>query len=114
MENRRKTGSGYEDLAAACLEEKGMRILERNFHARHGEIDLIAQDKKTLVFVEVKGRKNDHCGDPAEAVTFEKQAAIRMAARVYLMKRHLSEETPCRFDVVSICGEDVRHLKDAF
>ena len=114
MENKRKTGSSYEDLAAACLESKGMRILDRNFRSRHGEIDLIARDGEALVFVEVKGRKDDRCGDPAEAVTFSKQRVIRDTARVYLMRKRLPEETPCRFDVVSICGEKVRHLPDAF
>lgn len=114
MENRRKTGTEYESLAASYLEGLGYHILERNFHDRHGEIDLIAREENQLVFVEVKYRRNLAKGDPAEAVNYPKQQRIRRAARYYLYHHGLTEETPCRFDVVAILGREIRLIKDAF
>lgn len=114
MENRRKTGTEYEALAAAYLEDRGYTILERNFHDKYGEIDLIAKEENQIVFVEVKYRRNLAKGDPAEAVNYPKQQRIRRTARYYLYHRGLTEETPCRFDVVAILGREIRLLKDAF
>ena len=114
MENKRRQGSHYESLAAAHLVSEGMTILERNFRSRMGEIDLIAKDGETICFVEVKGRRDDVFGDPSEAVNAAKQMVIRRTAQWYLMKNRLPEDTPCRFDVVSICGSEVRLIRDAF
>ena len=76
MQNRRQIGTKEEALAAAFLEKQGYQILERNFRCRLGEIDLIARDGSTLVFVEVKYRKNADFGTPAEAVNRKKQLTI--------------------------------------
>ena len=67
--SRRAVGTHYEEEAARYLEQQGYQILERNFFSRYGEIDLIAKDEDTLVFVEVKYRSGASFGDPAEAVT---------------------------------------------
>ena len=100
--NRRAEGKSAEDLAAAFLESKGMRILERNFHfGRAGEIDLVAEDGETLVFVEVKARSSTLYGSPEEAVTPAKRRAIRKAAEGYLFVRGVADRE-CRFDVVTI------------
>lgn len=112
--NRRKTGAAYEQLAAEYLEQKGYRILERNYYTRTGEIDLIARDGRYLVFVEVKYRKDARDGHPLEAVDSRKQGRIRRAAQVYLHARKLPLDTPCRFDVVGILGEEVTHVEDGF
>ena len=72
MENKRAVGSRYEEETAAFLQKNGYRILEKNFRDRRGEIDLIAKDGRTLVFVEVKYRKNARNGYPEEAVDTRK------------------------------------------
>lgn len=112
--NRRMTGGCYEALAAGYLEGQGLEILERNFRTRTGEIDLIARDGRYLVFVEVKYRRDGAKGDPAEAVDLRKQGRIRGAARYYLYSHGYGEDSPCRFDVVGIMGDQVRWLRDAF
>lgn len=114
MENKRATGSRYEGVAAAFLEEKGFEILERNYRDRYGEIDLIARDGRYLVFVEVKYRSDRENGYPEEAVGPHKQERIRHAAAWYLYRNQYPEDTPCRFDVVSILGQRIRLIADAF
>ncbi|MCD8196023.1 MAG: YraN family protein [Lachnospiraceae bacterium] len=112
--NKRRVGAQYEDLAARCLEEKGYRILERNYRCRQGEIDLIALDGRCLVFVEVKYRRDGRSGDPAEAVNFRKQRRIIRTAAYYCYNKNIGESHPCRFDVVSVLGSEVRHIENAF
>ena len=73
---RRNYGMAAEEAAALFLEEKGIRILERNFRSYHGEIDIIALEKETILIVEVKMRRNKECGTPAEAVNLKKQKRI--------------------------------------
>jgi len=114
MQNRRKVGSTYEELAVRYLEKKGFQILERNYRCRFGEIDLIARDGRTLVFLEVKYRSSNTCGSPAEAVTRGKQKTICRVADWYCMVHRVSECQPCRFDVVSISGKKIEVIKNAF
>lgn len=113
-ENRRRTGSRYEQLAAEYLTVKGLVILEQNYRGRHGEIDLVARDGTYLVFVEVKYRKDDRMGTPAESVDARKQQRIRRTAREYLYIHRHGDETPCRFDVVSILGDRLNWIPNAF
>lgn len=112
--NRRSIGSSYEQKAAQHLEVLGYRILERNYRCRMGEIDLIAMEDRTLVFVEVKYRSSEKKGAPQEAVGIRKQRKICRVAAWYCMCHQVPEDQPCRFDVVSICGEDIKLLRDAF
>ena len=114
MLNMRRTGTAYEQCAALYLEQKGYRILEKNFRCRQGEIDLIALDGETIVFVEVKFRRDDRMGDGAEAVDIKKQKKIINCARYYLFCHGEYLECPCRFDVVSVQGEDITLFRDAF
>jgi putative endonuclease len=93
-----KTG---EDLACRELERRGYAIVARRYRRRGGELDIIAKDGPTLVFVEVKAREGSACGAPAEAVTPPKQRRIARLALDYLA-RHRLLDAPCRFDVVSI------------
>jgi len=100
--HNRALGASAEDLAAEFLERKGMKILKRNFHFGNvGEIDIIAQDGETLVFVEVKARRSDAFGTPEAAITPRKQATLRRTAEGYLYVHKLHDRA-CRFDVVAI------------
>ncbi|MCA9507100.1 MAG: YraN family protein [Myxococcales bacterium] len=112
----RKRGQDYEIHAARYLEKQGYAVVARNVSYVFGEIDIIAKDKKTLVFVEVKYRKNDSVSAPFEAVTRSKQRKIIKAAQAYL--QNLSFMSDCRFDVISMTGSEttfkIEHIKDAF
>lgn len=94
-----------EDLACRELERRGYAILARRYRSRVGEIDIVARDGPTLVFVEVKTREGHEFGDGAEAVTAFKRHRIGRVALDYLA-RHRQTECPCRFDVVSIALGD--------
>lgn len=94
----RAIGRLAEDLAAEELQKKGFKILQRNFSNRFGEIDIIAQDKDILVFVEVKAKKGIEFGSPEEMINRSKLQKVRRMADVYLQGKNL----PCRLDVVAI------------
>jgi putative endonuclease len=116
--NTRASGKSAEDLAAEFLIAKGMRIVKRNFHfGRVGEIDIIAEDGQTLVFVEVKARSSTLYGTPEEAVTPAKQRAIRKVAQGYLYTQGINDRE-CRFDVIAIRlfsnEPEITHLIAAF
>ena len=104
MANLRKIGAEGEDAAARFLQGQGYSILERNFSTKFGEIDLIAREKNTLVFIEVKFRRNPDFGSPQEAVTRAKTLQIGRAALGYLVKKRLNGVL-CRFDVVAVRAE---------
>ncbi|UCC69750.1 MAG: YraN family protein [Armatimonadota bacterium] len=89
-----------EDHAARYLRSRGYRVLERNFRARSGEVDIIAEQKDSLVFVEVKARSSNEFGEPREAVTGWKQRRIVNAARAYIARG--GDERSVRFDVVEV------------
>ncbi|SNB46361.1 YraN family protein [Geobacter sp. DSM 9736] len=111
-------GARGEQLAAAYLKGKKFVILERNYRCKGGEVDIIARDGRTVVFVEVKTRRNHAFGLPQEAVTLFKQRQISKAALVWL-SQHRQLEAPARFDVVAVVlGDnevpDIDHIKNAF
>ncbi|MBO5071529.1 MAG: YraN family protein [Eubacterium sp.] len=113
--NQRETGSKYEAIAADYLLQNGYGIRERNFHSRYGEIDIIAGKEDLLVACEVKYRSGGRCGDALEAVDLRKQKKICQTMLYYFARHGISEDTPCRFDVIAISGEGpVRHIKNAF
>lgn len=112
--NKREVGESYEQLAARFLQSQGAQILDCNFHSRRGEIDLIMREGKYLVFVEVKYRRSEKAGNPAEAVTLQKQRRICQTAQYYLYTRKFSQDTPVRYDVVAICGEEITWYRNAF
>ena len=111
--NNRETGSYYEQLAGAYLEQKGYEILEYNYRCKTGEIDIIAKDGEYLVFCEVKYRSSDKKGHPSEAVNLAKQKIISKSA-LYYMTVNGMDEMPCRFDVVSIEKDTVILYRNAF
>jgi putative endonuclease len=114
----RKSGAYWEKIAESFLRTQGLKLLQRNFSSRFGEIDLIMEDDQTLVFVEVKYRRKDHHGSGAEAVTFHKQGRISRTAAWYLAKNPHRAECVCRFDVISIDPKErdqgINWIKSAF
>ena len=106
-ENRGILGRTGEELATAYLQKAGYKILIRNYRQKCGEIDIIAEEKGTLVFVEVKTRKNSSFGTPFAAVTEKKQRQIGRVAQDYLSRNNLFNR-PARFDVISIVMDEDR------
>jgi len=114
----RELGRTGEDIACEHLRKKGYEIVERGFRLFRGEIDIVARDGDTLVFVEVKTRADESHGRPEESVTPGKQRQIRRIAQAYLVKNPCAD-VDCRFDVVAILfrGPDdyrLEHFVDAF
>ena len=123
-DNLRRIGKQFEDAAAEYLVEKGYKIVDRNYHFRRfAEVDIIAQKDDTVVFVEVKSRKSNYFGTPAEAVTFNKKRKILFLADHYLAQNNLTDKA-VRFDVIEIYfnhvdGEacriiSINHIENAF
>lgn len=98
------TGQKNERLAEQFLQQRGLKLKERNYHCRRGEIDLVMFDKEVLVFVEVRYRKQAKYGSAMESVDHRKQQKLIKAAQYYLMKNFPKHEPICRFDVVAIDG----------
>ena len=109
-----RAGARAEELCAELLRGAGLRVLARNWRCRHGEIDLVAEDRGTLVFAEVRYRRDQRYGGAAESVTAAKRARLVAAARLYLMRR---PDADCRFDVLlldSLETERIRWIRNAF
>ena len=107
-------GQKAEELCADLLQKAGLRILARNWRCRLGEIDLVAEEAGTLVFAEVRLRRDARFGGAAESVTAAKRARIVAAARLYLAGR---AQVPCRFDVLLLDGlvpARVQWIRNAF
>jgi putative endonuclease len=100
-EQRQRLGIVGEELAAAALSARGYAILERRYRTDRGEIDIIAEDGPTLVFVEVRARATGEFGTAAESVTDAKKRQVTRVAIDYLARHHLPNRA-CRFDVVAI------------
>ena len=116
--NTRQSGAQWEKTAESFLNSQGLRLLQRNFSSRFGEIDLIMEDRDTIVFIEVKYRKSSQHGSGADAVTFQKQGKISRTAAWYLAKNPHRAEQFCRFDVISIDpgqkDQGINWIKGAF
>ncbi|MFV0465338.1 MAG: YraN family protein [Lachnospiraceae bacterium] len=114
--NKRSCGTKYENIAAEYLIGKGYQILEKNFRCRSGEIDLIARKDSSIIFIEVKYRRNARHGDPKESVHYRKQLVISRVASYYLLKSGHGFTSPCRFDVIAILGDEsqIQHIQNAF
>jgi len=103
-----EAGARAEQLCAELLRRAGLRILERNWRCRHGEIDLIAEEGRTLVFAEVRYRSNPRFGGAAESVTDAKRSRLVAAAGLYLAG--LRRSPVCRFDVLLLDGLQHAHI----
>ncbi|NNK85379.1 MAG: YraN family protein [Desulfobacterales bacterium] len=115
--SRQKFGKKSESIAAGYLKKQGYKIIELNYRTKLGEIDIIAKDKGTLAFIEVKARRSDQFGNPKWAVTPQKQKKISMVALQYL-KTTGQSNAKARFDVVSIISShdnpSIEIVKNAF
>ncbi|MGY1812166.1 YraN family protein [Blastococcus sp. SYSU D00820] len=118
MRTTTELGGRGERIAAAYLTDTGLRVLDRNWRCRDGELDIVARDGDALVFCEVKTRRATGYGHPVEAVTWSKQRRLRTLAQRWLAA-HDEHATDLRFDVVGVLIPRsgvpvVTHLKDAF
>lgn len=111
--NRRAFGNAGEQAACDYLRRKGWKILERNLRRGRGEIDVIAQNRRTIAFIEVKRRSTLAFGQPAEAVNAAKQQRIIQTAALYMQENGL-ENANIRFDVIEILPGEIRHIEGAF
>lgn len=108
-----------ELAAVKYLRKKKYKVVDRNVSFHEGEIDIVAVDNKTVVFVEVKTRKNTDKGEPWEAVDFSKQKKLQAAASIYLNREGLNEQS-YRYDIISVLWPDenqppqIEHLENAF
>ena len=115
--DKQLAGDAAESLAIALIERAGLRVLERNYRVRGGEIDCIALDGETLVFVEVRYRKSNQFGGAAASIDLRKQQRIIHAAQIYLMKHPRQANRPCRFDCIllsSMNTDATEWIKNAF
>ena len=112
--NNRKTGSLFESKAAQELQRQGYRILHRNFYCKCGEIDIVGMDGEYLCFIEVKYRTDDSEGDPLEAVDMRKIQKICKSAMFYMTRYGYPDDTPVRFDIVTILGNEINVYRNAF
>ena len=111
--NKRRFGDEGEAEARAYLEGRGVKVLEMNYRRPTGEIDIIARQGKTVLFVEVKRRSSLRYGRPAEAVDRAKQGHILRTAMLYLQEKGISD-APLRFDVIEVLPDSIRHIENAF
>lgn len=107
------TGTKGEIEAQNFLKKKDYKILQTNYSCKLGEIDIIAQQKETIIFVEVKTRTSNRFGRPCEAVTPYKQNKIRTVAKYYLMLKGWSEKD-VRFDVIEVLDDEINQIENAF
>ena len=107
-------GGDAEAMAAAFLEQQGLKVIERNYRCRLGEIDVVARDGATTVFVEVRRRRSSAFGGAAASITSAKRLKLLKAARHYMSRLRVLPQ--CRFDALLIEGEPPRieWIRDAF
>ncbi|HOY67466.1 MAG TPA: YraN family protein [Candidatus Ozemobacteraceae bacterium] len=115
-DRRHQLGAWGEAVAARFLEERGFVILERNVRTRYGELDIVAREGETLVFIEVRTKSHTTFGHPFETIDGRKIRKLQGMARWYLHARRLGEGTACRFDAVAVIGSeercDIEHLRN--
>lgn len=110
--SKTELGKIGEHKASIYLQNKGYQILNQNYRYKRDEIDLIAQYKELLIFVEVKSRKNNFFGNPEEAVNNTKAQNVIRAAQHYIQT--IDWQNDIRFDIISITGDEILHFEDAF
>ena len=109
-------GKDAETRAWHYLQARGLQLLQRNYRSKRGEIDLVMQDTDSLVFVEVRYRRQSQFGSALESVDRRKQARLIACARHYMQAYPQAASQPCRFDVVSISGSpgEIEWVRNAF
>ena len=119
LNKNKRLGSIGEKIAVDFLKQNGFKIIKQNFYSRFGEIDIIASDKLDLVFIEVKTRRNNLCGHPAESVNFTKQKKIKKTALEFISFQNINiTSANFRFDIIEIIFNkkkfNINHIKNAF
>ena len=114
MTDNRTKGFDHETMAISYLEKKGHRVIARNELNRFGEIDIISLTEGFIVFTEVKYRKSPKAGDPLEAVDPKKQVKISRASAFFLNGHREYSDLQVRYDCIGICGDQIRHIENAF
>jgi putative endonuclease len=117
-DNRHQLGKDSEQLAVDFLQKNGYTIIQRNFRIRGGEIDIIAKEKNTLVFIEVKSRTTTRYGHAIQSLTSQQQKRLSKTALTYLYQHKMNNQS-ARFDVVAIqknqyTGTEIRLIRNAF
>jgi len=112
--NKRVVGREKEEIAVNYLQENGVAIVLRNFTGRNGEIDIIGDDGKTLIFIEVKYRKNLLMGFAEDSISKSKMKKIYLTAVEYIRKNSNIADRNMRFDVIAINGEKINWIKNSF
>ena len=117
MASHNELGKWGEDIAANYLEHQGYTIIERDWKSGHRDLDIIAREGDTVVFVEVKTRRNRQFADPEIAVDYQKIRHLQQAATHYIKYRHIDNDI--RFDIITVVGTmnetpSIEHIKDAF
>ena len=116
MATHNELGSWGEELAADYLQGKGYTILERDWHSKHRDIDIVAQQGECIVFIEVKTRRSRDFSDPLQAINYQKQKNLRLAINHYI--HYHKFDNPWRFDVITIVGRigtempEIEHIED--
>ncbi|NOT15379.1 MAG: YraN family protein [Methylotenera sp.] len=103
-----KDGADAEQIAATFLQKKGLKLIEKNFRCTHGEIDLIMQDGKNLVFIEVRLRTQNNFGGAGASITPAKQQKLTRTAQRYLQ---IHGERPCRFDAILMHSTEINAVE---
>jgi len=116
--DKKISGDHAEDAACNYLQSQGLKLLERNFLCKRGEIDLVMRQADTTVFVEVRYRRNSRYGSGAESVDWRKQEKLLVTAQYYLQQHPKAAKGACRFDVVALTTQNQQHhidwIVDAF
>jgi len=107
-------GQAAEQQACLYLQKKGLKLIQKNFFCKMGEIDLIMQEGAFLVFIEVRYRTTDDYGTPSETVGKQKQRRLIKTASLFLIKNKKFQQYPARFDVVAIKPDQIEWIKQAF
>ena len=119
LDSRKKLGEKGEKLAAKFLKRKGYKIIQLNYRCKLGEIDIIAQQDRTLIFAEVRTKQTEKFGPPQYSVSAAKRKQISKAALCYIKEKRLTEQS-CRFDVIAITFSKesrrpmIEHIENAF
>lgn len=115
LTTKQKIGNAAEDRACVYLCEQGLELVLRNYRCKLGEVDLIMLDKKSLVFVEVRYRKQGDFGNGLESISRHKQSKLIRTATFYLQANRLTDKIACRFDAISLADDNkIVWIKDAF
>lgn len=116
-DKRKELGKNGERIAQEYLKKRGYKILERNYRTKYGEIDIIAQQDSSIVFVEVRTKQSPNFGPPQLSITKSKRNQIMRTALAYINESMISDQ-PCRFDVIAITldssGTKIEHIENAF